>query len=162
MEFNAVFNSIWVILQWRVHLTMLSLSSFNQYSAQLINILSKPLSAPPHKHCRNNEQLYERNISCCNDYHQSLERILAEPRTEPATCFPVLYATDWALGLCLSTNKAFVEENLNMVQMRWFVFGRIKNILGKVENASSQHFLYYQKCFWKSPSWGLLKVRIMW
>ena len=49
------------------------------------NILSKPLAAFPHNHCRNNGQRWERNESCRNDYHQSSERILAEPGIEPAT-----------------------------------------------------------------------------
>ena len=34
MLFHAVFNNISVISQWPVHLSMLSWSSFNQYSAQ--------------------------------------------------------------------------------------------------------------------------------
>ena len=34
MVFNAVFNSITIVLGWPVHLSMLSWSSFNQYSAQ--------------------------------------------------------------------------------------------------------------------------------
>ena len=34
MVFNAVFNSVSVISQWPVHLSMLSRSSFNHYSAQ--------------------------------------------------------------------------------------------------------------------------------
>ena len=33
------------------------------------------------------ERKYE---SCCNDYHQSLERILGKPWIEPVTCSPVL------------------------------------------------------------------------
>ena len=42
------------------------------------NTLSKPLAAFPHNHCRNNWQQWERNESCCIDYHQSSERMLAE------------------------------------------------------------------------------------
>ena len=49
------------------------------------NILSKPLAAFPHNHCRNNGQRWERHESCSNDYHQSSERILAKPGIEPAT-----------------------------------------------------------------------------
>ena len=64
------------------------------------NILSKPPAAFPHNHCRNNGQRWERNESCRNDYHQSSERILAEPGIEPATsCSQVRNATDWAMGL---------------------------------------------------------------
>ena len=35
------------------------------------NILSKPLTAFPHNHCQNNRQQWEKNESCCYDYHQS-------------------------------------------------------------------------------------------
>ena len=41
------------------------------------NILSKPLAAFPHDHCRNNRRRRERNELCHKDYHQSSERILA-------------------------------------------------------------------------------------
>ena len=57
------------------------------------NIFSKALVAFPH--LRKNGQRRERNESCHNDYHQSSERILAEPGMEPATsCSEVLNATD--------------------------------------------------------------------
>ena len=59
------------------------------------NILFKPLAAFPHNHCRNNGQQREGNESCRNDYHQSSERIFAEPGIEPATsCSQVRNATD--------------------------------------------------------------------
>ena len=41
-------------------------------------LLSQPLAAFPHNHRRNNGQRWDGNKSCHNDYHQSLERILAE------------------------------------------------------------------------------------
>ena len=64
------------------------------------NILSEPLAAFPHNHCRNNGQRWERNESCHNDYHQSSERILAEHGIEQSTsCSQVRNATDWAIGL---------------------------------------------------------------
>ena len=59
------------------------------------DILSKPLAAFPHNHCRNNGQRLDRNESCRKDYHQSAERILAEPGIEPATsCSQIRNATD--------------------------------------------------------------------
>ena len=71
------------------------------------NTFSKSLAALPHNHCRNNGQQWERNESCRNDYHQSSERILAEPAIEPATpCSHVHNATDWAMRLGLSGNGA--------------------------------------------------------
>ena len=59
------------------------------------SILSKPLTAFPHNHCRNNGQRTERNKSCRKAYHQSSQRISAEPGIEPATSFSkVRNATD--------------------------------------------------------------------
>ena len=64
------------------------------------NILSKSLAAFPHNRCQNNGQWLERNEFCRNDYHQSTERILAEPGIRPATsCSQVRSATNWAMGL---------------------------------------------------------------
>ena len=64
-------------------------------TSTLHNILSKPLAAFPHNHCRNNE-LKREEWSCPSSI---LERILADPGIEPATCTQVLYATDWTMGL---------------------------------------------------------------
>ena len=62
------------------------------------NILSKPVAAFPH-YWKNGQQ-WERNESCCNDYHQSSERILAEQGIVLATsCSQVHNTTDWAMGL---------------------------------------------------------------
>ena len=72
------------------------------------NILSKPLAAFPYNHCRNNGQ---RNDSCLIDYHQSSERILAEPEIETATsCSQVRNATDWAMGLGQSDPESTVPD----------------------------------------------------
>ena len=81
------------------------------------NILSKPQAAFPHNHCRNNGQQWERNKSCCNDYHQSSERILAEPLIKPATsCSLVRYTTDWALGSKLKGKifKQKIADNMHI------------------------------------------------
>ena len=59
-------------------------------TSTLHNILSKPLAAFLHNHCQNNRQWWERNESCRNDYHQSLERIWIEPAT---SCSQVRNAT---------------------------------------------------------------------
>ena len=95
--FNAVFNNISVISRPPVHLSMLFCSSLTSATH---NFLFKSLGASPHNHCQNNRQRWDRNESCRNDYHQSLERILAEPGIKPATsCSQVRNATDWAVGL---------------------------------------------------------------
>ena len=57
-------------------------------------ILLKPLAAFPINHYRNNGQQWERNESCCNDYHRSSERILHEPgdrTSDPLFSIPVRY-----------------------------------------------------------------------
>ena len=51
------------------------------------SILSKPLAAFPHNHCRNNGQQRKKSESCRNDYHQSWERILAEPGIKPVISY---------------------------------------------------------------------------
>ena len=109
MVFYAVSNSISVISRRPVHQSMLSLSL--RVTSTPHNILSKPMAAFPHNHCRNNGQRWEKNESCRNDYHQSSERILAEPGIESATsCSQVRKATDWAMGLGISLKEVAYEE----------------------------------------------------
>ena len=130
MVFNAVFNRISVILWRPIHLSMLSLSSFNQYAAQFF---SKPISAFLLNHSWNNGQPWERNESCCNDYHQSSERIFAKPRIEPATsCSQVPNATDWAMRLCLSGEKLTLYSinthfNTSTIDCFWKHCGKRRN-----------------------------------
>ena len=81
----------------------------------LHNMLSKPLASFPGNHCWNNGHRWERNESCCNDYHQSSERILAEPGIEPGTsCSEVRKATKWVTGLSLFSANAL---NLNQSEI---------------------------------------------
>ena len=82
------------------------------------NILSKPLAVFPHNHCRNNEQGLERNESCCSDYHQSPEIILAQPGMEPGLVYviSVLYQSRVLdkLLVCLFWNRKYaIKLNLN-------------------------------------------------
>ena len=42
------------------------------------------------------------------------------------------------------------------------VFDRVENTMGKVENASYQHFLLFPQCFLEIPSLASLKVGIVW
>ena len=87
------------------------------------NILSKPQGTFPHNHSLNNGHQWKRNESCCNDYHLSVERILAKPGIEPVTsCSQVRNATNWALGLYLAqedshqTSHRKILENVNLSQ----------------------------------------------
>ena len=65
------------------------------------NILSKPLAAFLNNHCQNNGQRWERNEFIRIDYHQFSEKLSADSEIKPATSrSQVLYATNWALGLC--------------------------------------------------------------
>ena len=58
--------------------------------------------------------------------------------------------------------KAFADNNLNVNQKFKFALGRVKNIVGKGENAGYQHFLLFPQCFQKAIFLGSLKVGIMW
>ena len=102
------------------------------------NILSKPLAAFPHYHCRNNGQQLERNESCHDDYHQSSERILAKPGIEPATsCSEVQNATDWAMGPAFFSNYVFCPildtlkhlSEIYFVFCKCFQFGHVQNYI---------------------------------
>ena len=50
-------------------------------------------------------------------------------------------------NLTRSELKAFTGEKLNINIMMISVFDRVDNIVGKGENAGTQHFLLFQKCF---------------
>ena len=98
------------------------------------NILSNPLATFPHNYCRNNGQQWERNEPCPNDYHESLERILAKPGTEPGTsCSQVLYATSYArLG------QKYGKSELKRLQIKWIM--RLKK---------DKKFLMTRKTLWE-------------
>ena len=64
--------------------------------------------------------------------------------------------------LDLSKLKAFADDKSNATQKLKFVLGRVKNILGKGENAGYQHFLRFLQCFQKLSFSESLKVRIVW
>ena len=56
----------------------------------------------------------------------------------------------------------FANNNSTRPQMIEFLINRVKNILGKVENAGYQHFVtsnfcFFPKCFRKAHSLGSLK-----
>ena len=85
------------------------------------NILPKPLATFPHNHYQNNAQWWERNELCCNDSHQSLQRILAEPGIKPATSCPQVHnGTDWAMGL----GCAMVKSQTCHLTITWTIVPR--------------------------------------
>ena len=43
-----------------------------------------------------------------------------------------------------------------------FVFHRVENNMGKVENTSYQHFLLFPQCFQKAFSSGMSEIIIVW
>ena len=45
--------------------------------------------------------------------------------------------------------KAFADDTINVTKDLKFVLGRVKNIVGKGENAVYQHFLLFLQCFQK-------------
>ena len=50
--------------------------------------------------------------------------------------------------------KAFADDKTNVAQMMIYVFDRVKNIVGKGENAGYQHFLLFPQCFQKASVLG--------
>ena len=60
--------------------------------------------------------------------------------------------------LAWSKLKALADDKIKFAEMMIFVFDRVENIVGKVENAGYQHFLLFQKCFQKAFYSGLLKI----
>ena len=88
------------------------------FTSTLHNILSKPLAAFPNNHCQNNGQRWERNGSCRNDYHQSSDRILAEPGIEPViSCSQVRNTTDGAMGLGIAFSS--LRFKITVVRILW-------------------------------------------
>ena len=49
----------------------------------------------------------------------------------------------------LSQLKAFEDNKKIMVQKLKFLLGRVENIVGKGENASYQHYLFFPLMFFK-------------
>ena len=45
--------------------------------------------------------------------------------------------------------KAFADDKIKVTEILKFVLGRVENIVGKGENAGSQHFLRFPQCFQK-------------
>ena len=88
------------------------------------NILSKPMTAFPHNHCWNNWQQWKRNESCCNDYHQSLERILAKPGIEPVT--------SRSQGTFIE--KCHCMSHMKFVVCKCFQHGSVQNFLVFLRN----------------------------
>ena len=46
--------------------------------------------------------------------------------------------------------KAFADDIINLIEKIKTIFGRVKNIVGKGENADYQHFLLFPRCFCKA------------
>ena len=49
--------------------------------------------------------------------------------------------------LDVSELKAFADDRINEAKMMISVFDRVKNIVGKGENAAYQHFLFFAQSF---------------
>ena len=154
-----------------MHLSMFSHSSFNQYSVQYSFM---PLAAFPHNHCQNNGQWWERNESCRIDWHQSLERILAEQGIKPVTsCSQVCYATDWAmeLGIFLLVLKILASNLNKLLTYRNFKRATKGRLLAKcfsgvihivlhriVTHYKALHPFPHNNTFWRPWKTSLLKT----
>ena len=62
----------------------------------------------------------------------------------------------------LSKLKAFADENFNVVQMMQFFYDRVKNIVGKGENAGYKPFLLFPQCFLSASFSRLWKLGVVW
>ena len=58
--------------------------------------------------------------------------------------------------------KAGADDNFNMAEIFLLFSDRVKNTVGKGENADYLHFLLFPQCFPKPSLLGLLKVGIVW
>ena len=58
--------------------------------------------------------------------------------------------------------KAFADDKIDVIEKLKIVLGRIKNIVGKGENAGYQHFLLFPHSFQKAFFSGSLTVEIVW
>ena len=58
--------------------------------------------------------------------------------------------------------KAFADDKIKLTETLKFVLGRVKNILGKGDNAGCQCFLLFPQWFQKASYTGPLKVGIVW
>ena len=134
------------------------------------NILSKPLAAFTHNHCLNNGQWWERNESCCNDYHQSSESILAELGIEPPVLKSATLLTELrgSAGTGLKDSVALVTlsqtTNFRLFQtericrrhfqiwQKWQIVIQTgtKNTVEKGEIARYDHFYLFPQCFQKA------------
>ena len=64
--------------------------------------------------------------------------------------------------LGLPKMKALADDKSNVTQNIRVMFHRIKNIVGKEENAGYQHFLLFPQRFQKAFSSSASKVVIVW
>ena len=64
-------------------------------------------------------------------------------RSKSSNSLPNDKILDW------SKLKAFADNKINLNKKSKLVFGRVKNIVEKGENAGYQHFLLFQQCFQK-------------
>ena len=58
--------------------------------------------------------------------------------------------------------KAFTDDKIKVTENVKFVLERIKNIVGKGENAGYNQFLLFTQCFRMASFSGSLKVGIVW
>ena len=85
------------------------------------------------------------------------------PETEHNTKLePVLNPLPDDKILDWSKLKAFADDNLKAAKMMISLYDRVENIVGKKENAGSQHFLLFPQCFQKASFPEVSKHVIVW
>ena len=77
-------------------------------------------------------------------------------RTSRLPLYQTTKFLDW------SKLKAFADDKMNVIEKMKFVLGRVKNNVGKGENAGYQHFLRLPTMFSKDFLYRVIKIRIVW
>ena len=100
------------------------------------------------------------------------EQFLLFPQCFQKVCFPGaskgVIVWEWVNTLPndkiwdMTKLKAFAGDKFKAARMRFSLFDRVENSVGKGEDTGYQHFLLFPKCFPKPFSLGSLKVGIVW
>ena len=97
-----------------------------------------------------------------NDFNLDKERIKGKDFWDHLMILVLFNSLPTNKTLDRSNLEACTDYKINVTNNLKFVLGRVKNIVGKEENAGYQHFLLFTQCFQKAYfSWSL-KVGIVW
>ena len=91
-------------------------------------------------------------MSSANCFNLKQSKILSSGRVKLLTRYRILYLS-----------KLLADDEINVIEKLKLILERVKNIVGKGENAGYQHFLLFPQFFFQRASFsGSIKVGIMW